>query len=1090
MMNVPLSLRTCLLVLLSALSMAAASCSAGGEREVPVARNGVIDLTGWDFEKNGPAVLAGEWEFYWDRLLWKGDFDRGAAGTPDYITLPCEWNNRTLRGEALPGRGFATHRLTVKTGAGGRVIAFRIMDMATAYRLYVDDILVAGNGVVGISEGESRPQLLPLVAEIEFPGDTVDLILQVSNFHHRLGGPWFPILMGTEEQIRELQEKSMNLDLFISGALIIMCLYHLGLFLLRRKDKVPLYFGIFALLMAVRILVQGEHYLMHLLPWFPFELEVKINYLTFFLAVPAFNAFFYLMFPGRSSKAVLRGVSVCIGVLSIIVIAVPARIFTHTLIAGEVIAVIVGAYILYVLVRAALERSEGALIFILAWLVFFAAVLQDMLYGHFLYGIRLITPLVFLAFIFAQAFILSKRFTGALNEVETLNEELGEKNRDMVRFNMLRDQFLAGASHELRTPLNGIIGIAESLMDGATGSLSRTTVQNLSMIAASGRSLSSLISDMLDFARLRSREIVLNLKPVDIVTLVDIAIELTRPIVGGKSILVVNNVDRNIPEITVDEDRLQQIIINLLRNAIKFTSRGRITVSASVRDSGGDRALELSVSDTGIGIPGERLPDIFKPFEQVDGSDSRQYGGIGIGLSIAKELIELHRGTITVESVPGEGSVFTITLPYGAVAGTGAAADAGSAPGKPRYDRGRPSFAGGGGAEAPGAAPQRHEYRASSGRHTVLVVDDDPLNLKVLENHLSMDGYTVIQASNGEAALAVIEAGIVPDLILLDIMMPRMSGYEVSRRLREKYSLSELPIIMVTAKSHADDIVAGFEAGANDYLTKPIEKRELLARASTHIALREAVIEKRKLAAINEEMEIARKIQESIIPGRAPRIPGLDIAVKYIPMDRVGGDFYNYHILDDRRIGVLMSDVTGHGVPASMIASMVNIIFTMLKGLAESPPALLSSLGGIFMERVEQQYLTAGYLFIDTGERKGRYARCGHEPLLLYRRGEHRLYEFKPKGLIIGFLRSHEIGLSEFEIRSGDRIVLYTDCVTELFNQQGRMFGEDRFREMIMERSDLTATAFIDHLVDALGGWSGRPGAFDDDFTVMVIDVL
>ncbi|MBN1533785.1 MAG: response regulator, partial [Spirochaetes bacterium] len=996
-MNPSIRLRACLLTILAALSLCAVSC--GGGRGEPAARNGVLDCTAWDFGKNGPVRLAGEWEFYWSRILGKGDFDRGAAGAPEYIQLPCEWNNRTLRGAPLPGRGYATHRLTVKTGRGGRVIAFKLMDMATAYRFYVNDTLVAWNGTVGATEEESRPQLLPKVAELVLPGDTVELILQVSNFHHRLGGPWFPILMGDEDQIRDLREKAVNLDLFLFGALIIMCLYHLGLFLLRREDKAPLYFGVFALLMAVRGLVQGEHYLMHLFPRFPFEIEVKLNYLTFYLAVPAFNAFFSLMYPQRYSRYVLRTVTVCFGLLSLFVVAVPARIFTYTLMIGELLAVASGFYIAYVLIRSAVERREGARIFILAWLIFLTAIMQDMLYGHFLFGIRLIAPLGFLVFILAQAFILSKRFTRALYDVESLNETLARKHRDLVRLEALRDQFLGSVSHELRTPLNGIIGIAESLIDGATGSLPRGTVQNLSIIAASGRSLSSLISDLLDFARLRSREIVLNRKSVDIVILVDIAIELTRNLVGGKSILIVNNVDSSIPEITVDEDRLQQIIINLLRNAIKFTSRGTITISAAVRNPEGVRTLELSVSDTGIGIPAERLHDIFKPFEQVDGSDSRQYSGIGIGLSIAKELIELHGGTITVASVPGEGSVFTIALPYGASDGRGAA----GAPARPRYEPRGPQ-------SVPGIKPPEPAVPApagGSGRYTVLVVDDDPLNLKVLENHLSMVGYTVIQASNGEAALEVIEAGVVPDLVMLDIMMPRMSGYEVSRRLRERFSLSELPILMVTAKSHTDDIVAGFEAGANDYLTKPIEKRELLARASTLIALREAVIEKRKIAAMDEEMEIARKIQESIIPRSGPTMPGLDIAARYIPMERVGGDFYNYHILDSHRIGILISDVTGHGVPASMVASMVNIIFTMLKALAGNPTSLLSFMGSVFMDVVEHQYLTAGYLHIDTAAMKGRYARCGHEPLLLYRRDENRLYEFRPRGVIVGFLREN-----------------------------------------------------------------------------------
>ncbi|MDX1521948.1 MAG: response regulator, partial [Anaerolineae bacterium] len=396
--------------------------------------------------------------------------------------------------------------------------------------------------------------------------------------------------------------------------------------------------------------------------------------------------------------------------------------------------------------------------------------------------------------------------------------ELARKNDALEQLDKFKDEFLANTSHELRTPLNGIIGLAESMLDGATGPATLEQQHSLSMTVASGRRLTNLVNDILDFSKLKHYDLALNISAVDMKVITDIVLALSKPLVNPARVSLINQIDSALPPVAGDQNRLQQIMHNLVGNAIKFTESGTITLSAVEREG----LLEITVADTGIGIPNEKLDDIFRSFEQVDGSIERHYGGTGLGLSITKKLIELHGGTIRVESTVGVGSRFIFTMPI-----------------SPKSLQKQT------GSHTEIAKSQTHiepqvvpsiKPLANNSNLTILVVDDEAINRQVLLNQLSVHNYFVVQAANGREALQTVQ-NIRPDLILLDVMMPRMSGYEVCQRLREQYSAAELPVVMLTAKNQVADLVAGFEAGANDYLPKPFSKSELLARIETHLRL-------------------------------------------------------------------------------------------------------------------------------------------------------------------------------------------------------------------------------------------------------------
>jgi len=420
--------------------------------------------------------------------------------------------------------------------------------------------------------------------------------------------------------------------------------------------------------------------------------------------------------------------------------------------------------------------------------------------------------------------------SGQLIKNSQLQEEMLQKERDELekerkvseqlrRVDKLKDEFLSNTSHELRTPLNGIIGIAESLLDGVAGKLSQEIKSNLSLIVFSGKRLTSLVNDILDFSKLKTSELKLHKKTIDIKVLTDIVIEFSKPLLTRKDLVLKNNIPQNIPAVAGDEDRLQQILLNLFENAIRFTEKGQITISAREHDA----KIEISVADTGIGIPEDKFESIFLSFEQVDASLEREYGGTGLGLAITKQLVELHGGNIRVESEVGAGSTFTFTLPVAA--------------GKPDSLRSALDIARVLEIKEIDVPSVQIQTDDQNGDINILVVDDEQINQQVLTNHLSFLNYKVTPAFTGAQALQDIETGKKFDLVLLDIMMPKMSGYEVCQKIRETYLPSELPVIMVTAKNQVNDLVEGFSSGANDYIAKPFSKNELLARIKTHLNL-------------------------------------------------------------------------------------------------------------------------------------------------------------------------------------------------------------------------------------------------------------
>ncbi|KAG2487120.1 hypothetical protein HYH03_014233 [Edaphochlamys debaryana] len=681
-----------------------------------------------------------------------------------------------------------------------------------------------------------------------------------------------------------------------------------------------------------------------------------------------------------------------------------------------------------------------------------------------------------------------------------------------------KDDFLSAMSHELRTPLNGIIGLSESLMAGACGQLPDKALKTVSTVKLSGKRLLQLINDILDAAKMKQGTLVIKHEKVDIKRLVTDVLDLSLPLVR-KGVKLVNNVG-NVPKIVGDNGRIVQILYNLVGNSAKFTRQGIISITAGVSED--NSKVYVTVSDTGVGIPKEKVAKIFGAFEQADMSTTRRYGGTGLGLHLVKELVKAHCGDITVESEVGVGSSFTVWLPIsqdGAVTsieeaeakeayslslneplrrisedsenefGGGGAADGGAYSASVRrarlaavaaHRRSRTSRAspgrssdesdggaggsvavamgargstsaedtdggaagrdrdlgdrggggggdsgGGGGAAAvansgnledlldgegavtndsgtgdsflgtkrPGSARSRAAaaarrrgrgsglgpngggadggggdsgesgsgrqrfntskenlltvsksgfkvmkpfYRERFGGCMVLSVDDDPINQMVVENLLAPEGYKVEQAMSGSEALDFLKrTASLPDVILLDIMMPDMSGYEVCQEIRRRYSAVSIPIIMVSAKGHPEHVMKGLEAGSVDYVKKPFHRQELLSRIRAQVRNREI---------FEAEME-SRKVTEML-----KRILPLSVVQRLQQGQSMIADAHD-------EVSVLFADVAGWLSTQSLSSRNTSDVITVLNEMYSAFEKLLLKYQVFRVEHTGESYL-------------------------------------------------------------------------------------------------------------------------------------
>jgi signal transduction histidine kinase/ActR/RegA family two-component response regulator len=800
--NYPQVLFRCLFFVLAYLFLT--SCSDTSElKSDPIANQGILDLSHWNFEKDGVVRLDGEWEFHWQQLLAPSDLLSSDTGKEQrFIKLPSSWNGYQVDGESLEGNGYATYHLRIIGNSGHKKLMFKTSWMGSSYKLFVNGEMIASNGLVARTREEMTPQYLPLTTSYYSDTDSLDIVLQVANFHHTEGGAWYPIEMGLEQQITTIRENNLSINLFLCGGIFIMGIYYLGLYSSRREETSSLVFSIFCLLMVGRSLLTGELYLSSVFPEMPWSLMVQLDYLTFYLGVLVFAIFIHMLFPQLYSKSFLNFyIALCTG-FSLTVFVFPVNVFTQYISVFRIFTVIFAIYSSYILIVAVVMKIQGARILLVSGVFLFLSIISEVIYQQGLldYYFFFSSDFGYIVFILSQSFLLTMRYTNAFKETERLLTSV-ERAESATQ---AKSQFLAKMSHEIRTPLNGILGIVQLL--GKT-KLSKLQKGYLKLVDDSSASLLNIINDILDLSKVEAGKMTLEEISFNLDTLTQGALCLYRQQAKQKSVKLSLVYDETLAKIFIgDSIRLNQVLLNLINNAIKFTDHGSVTIQVIGTTLTPTHAgLEIRVKDSGIGISPDVLDTLFDSFKQADESTTRKYGGTGLGLAISKQIIDLMGGSIIAESEPQVGSTFIVALNL-------------------KYDADAPKN------ESVVNVDDDDEKITTEAKLLghILVVDDSDINRIIAQHMLEGFGLTVTTAVNGQEAVDQLNKNTF-DLILMDCEMPIMDGYEASRTIRSMQSRQQrTPIIALTADAYDENRKKCKEAGMDDFLSKPIMEGSLL----------------------------------------------------------------------------------------------------------------------------------------------------------------------------------------------------------------------------------------------------------------------
>jgi len=782
--------------------------------------------------------LDGQWYFFEKELLTpnvaKAQISHGMG---EVVSLP-----NSFQAQMGGINSFGTYTTTIKIPKEyiGEALAIHIPFQYSAYKLFVDEIEIAKNGVVGQDSSSHVSEMSPRIGYFFAQSNEVLLTFQVSSFDHIRGGFENSIYFGDASTVSRKFNTNIIGILFINGCIFIIGLFTILFAFYRRQEHVFFVFGMFCMLISVRALFAVPFYYTFIFLNMSWLWGTRLEYIF----TEASSLFYVILLwqwhKEEFSKKVMYGLAIVHVSLIVTTLFTQPVFFQALFFKVFYLTIPTFFYLIYVIYKSIRNHNRTAKINLIGMMGVFLAFFNDFAIGNNWYqSWTLMLPAVGL-YVVIVVIMMSKDFAERTQKTEQQNKQLlalnaaNEKLAARLQKEMKqKDDFLVSTSHELRNPLHAIINITQSILRKRSEQLDGKTQEDLALQLTIGHHMSQTLEDLLDITRLKEHKIQLQQESLDIRAVSVGVVDMLRVLIENKNIEMNVNIASDFPRILADKKRVVQILFNLLHNAVKFTEEGTVTVTAN--KEGG--MAHIRVTDTGIGIDETTLLTIFEPYEQGDSSMTAMNGGLGLGLSICRQLVEMHGGTLQVSSVLGEGSVFTFTLPVAEgvfeeniAATTALSLDRNEFPFKETL-------------MVNAMMEKSLENKRTSYRPRILVVDDDPVNLRVMTNILSEDEYEVETVTSGEEVLKLLQSKEW-DLIISDVMMPNMSGYELTRSIRKKFSISELPVLLLTARDRTEDIYTGFLAGANDYVIKPVDAIELNARVRALAELQVSIKER------------------------------------------------------------------------------------------------------------------------------------------------------------------------------------------------------------------------------------------------------
>ncbi|MBN2535354.1 MAG: GHKL domain-containing protein [Spirochaetales bacterium] len=662
---VPVILFFCCMFLLSILS-----CTP----EIQIkAERGELDLSSWDFEKNGIVELDGEWEFYWKEILYSNDFKQATVEkTPDYRHVPSLWNTYRIHTGVLPVTGYATYRLFLTLPDSHRLYAFKIYDQSTAYRLYIYGKYIMGNGKVGKTKEESIPVWRSTMSVFMPESTTIEIILHISNFHFNKPGFWKSISFGPDKQIIAMDMQSKAWVYLVLGIYLAIGTYHLVLFFLGKKDKATLFFGFFCLIFIIRSVFTDERIALSLFPWINWHAGLLGEILSVYYLVIFFILFLKALYPEEMISWINRIIIIISVIISLILLFTPSILINVIHSYYLIIILFVIIYAIIVLLFASIRKRTGAIFLFIGFLLFSVTIFYDILVSQFIINLNFLAPLGILFFIFTE-FTLYVKFIKA-------EDELREREKELLHAEKLASlgTLIAGVAHEINNPNASIYmttstlstiwkdlipqldEFAEKEGNFTIGNLSYTAFKeaipvSLNRIKKNSKRIEEIVKDLKDYAKKDESN---QDNKVNINNVINSSLRLLDNLIKKSTGKLELDLMEHLPPVQGNAQRLEQVIINIIQNACHALEDKQKGIFISTGFNEAAKKVIISIMDEGIGMDKKTLKQIYDPFFTT----KRLKGGTGLGMAVTSRIVKDHGGELMITSRPGKGTTVEILL--------------------------------------------------------------------------------------------------------------------------------------------------------------------------------------------------------------------------------------------------------------------------------------------------------------------------------------------------------------------------------------------------------------------------------------------
>lgn len=793
----------------------------------PFVEEGVFDLSHFAISDKSTVALDGEWSFYPN--IFASPKELPVMAKQSFIQVPRGW--KELSSFTNDSEQVGTYELRIHVQDNHEQYGLKVHKISDSFNLYVNGDLVEQRTASLHKMKVNQSSLIPSVVRVT-PDKTgwIHLVIAVSSSDEVYGdGLLNSIRFGTESAIMREHWTSVAMQIMVAAIMLVHGIYACILYFIRPRKIELLYFMIAMILSSLSVLVSDDRLI---LQWVPlnYDMFAKLAYLSYTGLSLFFLLFVRHLFTNKKQNQMVRWISRFCILYGLFIVMAPATIIREWSILLLFVLSIPFIAIILLVAQVIVNKEKDTLFLLLAAISVTSSILWSSFAGRvhsFNLGIMsMIDPSFYpvdltLALLTFSTFWFI-RFFRANDE----NRELVDK---LQKEYATKDQFLASTSQELRNPLHGMINMAQSILDKDGTRLTSQSKQNLELLMVIGRRMAYLLNDFINVTKMQHNRISLNKQTVALLPAITTVVNDKKMMMDQKNLQLQLDIPKDFPRVYVDETHLRQIMFNLLNNSVKYTENGMITVEAEVKN---DKAV-IHIKDSGIGMDEETQKQIFLPYERGAKENYEDQGGLGIGLTICQKLVSMNDGTLTVKSNPSKGSKFSISLPL-----------AQENEGKHEIDLVKTTSQEEMVYQELAVSEAQTSARNEQGftKPKILAVDDDPMNLHIIRSILLAEEYSIETVTSGEKVLKRLDEGW--DLIIADIMMPNMSGFELTTKIREHFSISELPVLLLTTHNNPKEIYTGFLAGANDYLVKPLDTLELKMRIGVIIDLKHSIQER------------------------------------------------------------------------------------------------------------------------------------------------------------------------------------------------------------------------------------------------------